>query len=119
MTMDLPVADQARELARRVEPKYTNKAYTVILNSVVRTVTKAIRNKMHSAVVNIPGFVFGCPRYDIADAVQYVTLVLEGKGYEVTSWPSGSMAIIWSHDVEAAAAAKIDDPKRKRFHINL
>jgi hypothetical protein len=54
--------------------------------------TKAVKNQMHSTVFQVPMAVMGCPRYKIADVIQY-KVILTNKSYEVTSWPSGEMAI--------------------------
>jgi hypothetical protein len=94
INMNLPDANAARELANQVVGAPPNNAFDIILNSVARKITKAVKNQMHSTVFQVPMAVMGCPRYKIADVIQYIEVILTNKSYEVTSWPSGEMAIV-------------------------
>jgi hypothetical protein len=57
--MNLPNA--ARELANQVV-RLLNNAFDIILNSVARKITKAVKNQMHSTVFQVPMAVMGCPK---------------------------------------------------------
>lgn len=115
--MNLPDANAARELANQVVGAPPNDAFDIILNSVARKITKAVKNQMHSTVFQVPMAVMGCPRYKIADVIQYIEVILTNKNYEVTSWPSGEMAIVWvDRDFVSTTTAPV---KKSKFDITL
>jgi hypothetical protein len=117
--MNLPDAEHARELSSQTPAKYANRAYEIILEAVARNISKAIRNRMRSTVFQVPKFVFGCPRYETSDAIEYVECALRHKRYEVTSWPSGVLAIVWTSSTGTHAGAPAATTPRSKFDISL
>jgi hypothetical protein len=117
--MNLPDAEHARELSEQTPPKYANKAFEIILDSVALKISKAIRNHMRSIVFQVPSFVFGCPMYETVDAVEYIETALRHKRYEVTSWPSGAMAIMWSSREPSGGAGVKAPAPRSKFDITV
>jgi hypothetical protein len=114
--MNLPDANDARELSNQAVAAPHNDAFDIILNSAARKITKAVKNHMQSTVFQVPACVLGCPRYKITDVIQYVETTLKCKNYEVTSWPSGEMAILWIN----RNPDKTSEPKKKsKFDIIL
>lgn len=115
--MNLPDAKDAYELSNQAIAAPPNDAFDIVLNSAARKITKAVKNQMQSTVFQVPMAVMGCPRYKISDVIKYVEDVLTNKNYEVTSWPSGEMAIVW---VNRAPVNSYSTPiKKSKFDITL
>ncbi len=98
--MNLLPASQANELSDQIRESGTNEAFFVILTTLGKRISKAVRNRHKSVVFSVPAMVFGFPKYDLRDAIQFVESVVEGKGYEVESHACGVMAVTWTSRAE-------------------
>lgn len=114
--MHVPDAKDAYELSLQVVEGPVNKAFDLVLASAIRSITKAIRHRMQSTVFRVPVAVLGCPCYKIEEVVAYVESTLRCKNYEVHSWPSGEMAILWRKAPEPKNGPPV---AKSKFDIQL
>ena len=97
-------------------------AYQKAIMTALSAISRAVRARMTSTVVEVPTFVFGQPRFSVDDVTEYVRSCLESKGYWVVTYPgSASIAIGWSGTTGATdpATSPIDTATHETSAPNI
>lgn len=101
--MDLPSANDMRRVASGARRASHNPAFDYALRKLGGVVKEAARQRHLSVAYELPEFVHGCPSFKVADCMEYVTAVMEGKGYDVNKLGEKVLVVSWEPVQQAPA----------------
>lgn len=105
--------ETAKEMAAREKKRNSVKKeyYTALLEQFCRKIRSAVELGNREAILSVPPFIIGYPKYDLATTVMYMARQLTRLGYKVALIGPLDLKVQWRWTrPDQEEEAEVDDP---------
>ena len=107
--MALPVTAKEMAALEKARQNVKKETYKALLDQFSRKIRTSHELGLKSALLTVPPFVVGFPRYDLPKAVRYLSRQLQKLGYTVDMAGPVSFRVQWDRRSRAAQEDQVED----------